>query len=104
MAFRLELSSRRNNRTHAEAEDRKLRKDPTFGGPCFEGTLQKPTGVSESSPVAGTIENSAFSEMLDAGRTREIQTNAIHKTTGCHTSALGELFIPDESEKLQAAI
>jgi hypothetical protein len=25
-------------------------------------------------------------------------------TTGCHTSALGELFIPDESEKLQAAI
>ena len=39
---------------HARAEDRKLRKDPTFGGPCFEGTLQKPTGVSESSPVAGT--------------------------------------------------
>jgi hypothetical protein len=28
----------------AEAEDRKLRKDLTFGGPCFEGTLQKPTG------------------------------------------------------------
>ncbi len=26
---------------HAEAEDRKLRKDP-IGGPCFEGTLQKP--------------------------------------------------------------
>jgi len=59
---------------HAEAEDRKLRKDPS-GGPCFEGTLQKPTGVSESSPVAGTIENSTFSESLDAGRTREIQTN-----------------------------
>ena len=39
---------------HAKAEDRKLRKDPTFGGPCFEGTLQKPTSVSESSPVAGT--------------------------------------------------
>jgi hypothetical protein len=54
--------------------------------------------------VAGTIENSAFPENLDAGRTREIQTNAIHNTTGCHTSALGELFIPDESEKLQAAI
>jgi len=59
---------------HAEAEDRKLRKDP-IGGPCFEGTLQKPTGVSESSPVAGTIENSTLSECLDAGRTREIQTN-----------------------------
>ena len=39
---------------HAKAEDRKLRKELTFGGPCFEGTLQKPTGVSESSPVAGT--------------------------------------------------
>jgi hypothetical protein len=43
------------------------------GGPYFEGTLQKPTGVSESSPVAGTIENSTFSEILDAGRTREVQ-------------------------------
>ena len=58
---------------HAEAEDRKLRKDLS-GGPCFEGTLQKPTGVSESSPGAGTIENSRLSEYLDAGRTREIQT------------------------------
>jgi hypothetical protein len=28
---------------HAEAEDRKLRKDLAFGGPCLEGTLQKPT-------------------------------------------------------------
>ena len=45
----------RNFGAHAEAEDRKLRKDPTFGGPCFEGTLQKLTGVSESSPVAGAI-------------------------------------------------
>ena len=27
---------------HAEAEDRKLRKDLAFGGPCLEGTLQKP--------------------------------------------------------------
>jgi hypothetical protein len=39
---------------HAKAEDRKLRKDLALGGPCFEGTLQKPTSVSESSPVAGT--------------------------------------------------
>jgi hypothetical protein len=37
-----------------EAEDRKLRKELAFGGPCLEGTLQKPTLVSESSPVAGT--------------------------------------------------
>jgi hypothetical protein len=41
--------------SHARAEDRKLRKDLTFGGPCLEGTLQKPTLVSESSPVAGAI-------------------------------------------------
>src|SRR5581483_5891745 len=48
-------SKRRSNSAHAEAEDRKLRKELAFGGPCFEGTLQKPTLVSESSPVAGTI-------------------------------------------------
>ncbi len=38
----------------ARAEDRKLRKELALEVPCFEGTLQKPTGVSESSPVAGT--------------------------------------------------
>jgi hypothetical protein len=27
---------------NATAEDRELRKELTFGGPCFEGTLQKP--------------------------------------------------------------
>ncbi len=27
---------------HAQAEDRKLRKELAFGGPCLEGTLQKP--------------------------------------------------------------
>jgi len=32
-----------NFSAHAEAEDRKLRKELTFGGPCLEGTLQKPT-------------------------------------------------------------
>ena len=63
MAFRLGstthrfLSARRSGR-------QKIEKRTCFGGPCFEGTLQKPTGVSESSPVAGTIENSAFSENL----------------------------------------
>src|SRR5579862_6825495 len=56
----------------AKAEDRKLRKDLTFGGPCFEGTLQKPTGVSESSPVAGTIEEFQSLYSLDAGRAREM--------------------------------
>ena len=35
---------------HARAEDRKLRKDLTFGGPCLEGTLQKPTGCFRIEP------------------------------------------------------
>ncbi len=60
IAFRFGFHKDADFAAHAEAEDRRLGKDP-FGGPCFEGTLQKPTGVSESSPVAGTIENYAFS-------------------------------------------
>ena len=50
MAFRsrMRLNSARGFSGRARAEDRKLRKELTFGGPCFEGTLQKPTGVSES--------------------------------------------------------
>jgi hypothetical protein len=67
---------KRSNPAHAEAEDRKLRKELAFGGPCFEGTLQKPTGVSESSPVAGAIEGSNPSTSLDAGRARELQKSA----------------------------
>ena len=35
---------------HAEAEDRKLRKELAFGGPCLEGTLQKPTGCFRIKP------------------------------------------------------
>jgi len=62
--------------SHAKAEDRKLGKELTFGGPCFEGTLQKPTGVSESSPVAGAIERFPSLEILDAGRARELQKSA----------------------------
>ncbi len=42
-----EIGARRSGR-------QKIEKRTCFGGPCFEGTLQKPTGVSESSPVAGT--------------------------------------------------
>ena len=61
---------------HAEAEDKKLRKELAFGGPCFEGTLRKPTGVSESSPVAGAIERPNPSSILDAGRARELQKSA----------------------------
>ena len=40
IAFRPE---KRSFSAHAEAEDRKLRKELNFGGPCFEGTLRKPT-------------------------------------------------------------
>jgi len=59
----------------AKAEDRKLRKELTFGGPCLEGTLQKPTGVSESSPVAGAIEESISSFNIRCrARTRDTQT------------------------------
>jgi len=50
MAFRL---GEHRNFGAAESGRQKIEKR-TFGGPCFEGTLQKPTGVSESSPVAGT--------------------------------------------------
>jgi hypothetical protein len=46
MAFRLDSTTHRRIGAgflgQAKAEDRKLRKDPN-GGPCFEGTLQKPT-------------------------------------------------------------
>ena len=36
--------------SHARAEDRKLRKELAFGGPCLEGTLQKPTGCFRIKP------------------------------------------------------
>ena len=55
VAFRMEV---RCFSARAEAEDRKLRKDLAFGGPCLEGTLRRPTLASESRPVAGTIEGS----------------------------------------------
>lgn len=61
---------------HTAAEDLKLRKDPAFGGPCFEGTLQNASGkpaASESNPVAGKIESDTLSENLDAGQRRELQ-------------------------------
>ena len=61
MAFRFEA----HISAQAEAEDRKLRKELTFGGPCLEGTLQKPTLVSESSPVAGaTLEGLNLSLLI----------------------------------------
>ena len=63
------LGARRSGR-------QKIEKRSLFGGPCFEGTLQKPTGVSESSPVAGAIEGFHPSRILDAGRARELQKSA----------------------------
>jgi hypothetical protein len=54
----------------------KLRKDLAFGGPCLEGTLQKPTGVSESSPVAGAIEDSILFYIRCRTRARDAQNYA----------------------------
>ena len=51
-----------------------LRKELAFGGPCLEGTLQKPTRVSESSPVAGAIEESILFKFRCRARTRDAQT------------------------------
>ena len=101
MAFRLAFihKTHADFSAHAKTEDRKLRKDLTFGGPCFEGTLQKPTGVSESSPVAGAIKGINPFKPLDAGRAREM-----HKHTSSQPHSLGSLFIADEQEKAQGGI
>jgi hypothetical protein len=56
IAFRFGPQRRRFSRHTPKRKTEKLRKDP-FGGPCFEGTLRK-LQLPESSPVAGTIENS----------------------------------------------
>jgi hypothetical protein len=61
MALRLGYG---NDSTHAEAEDRKLRKDPTFGGPCFEGTLQKLKRFRIEVPWPGRIESDTPSTIL----------------------------------------
>ena len=50
----------------------------TFGGPCLEGTLQKPAfpaeGVSESHPVAGIIKGDTPYKTLDAGQATRVAT------------------------------
>ena len=76
-----------------------MRKDP-FGGPCFEGTLQKPIGVSESSPVAGTIKSY---QALCFFRCRT-RTRVAEKRPASHTNALGSLFIADVCRKAQGGI
>ena len=53
MAFRFEALIS----AQAEAEDRKLRKELTFGGPCLEGTLQKPLLFPNQAPWPGRLEN-----------------------------------------------
>ena len=58
---------------HAEAEDRKLRKELNFGGPCFEGTLRKPTQCFRIEPRGrGDSGIQSLSKTLDAGRAREL--------------------------------
>jgi hypothetical protein len=91
MAFRFEA----HISAQGEAEDRKLRKELTFGGPCLEGTLQKPTLVSESSPVAGAIQGSNPCLNFRC-RTR---TRVAEMRPASHTNALGSLFIPIPTKK-----
>lgn len=56
-----------------EGGRQEIDKRTCFGGPCLEGTLQKPTHVSESGPVAGAIKGVYPYKTLDAGRARELQ-------------------------------
>jgi hypothetical protein len=51
MAFRFEQTTPNSAHSffgHAKAEDSKLRKDPAFGGPCFEGTLRNASGKTQT--------------------------------------------------------
>ena len=77
---------------HAKAEDRKLRKELTFGGPCFEGTLQKPNWCFRiKSRGRDDLRVLALSYIRCRTRTRVAE-----KRPARHTNALGELFIADE--------
>ena len=75
---------------HAKAEDRKLRKELTFGGPCFEGTLQKPNWCFRIKS-RGRDDLRVLALYCVRCRTR---TRVAEKRPASHTNALGELFIP----------
>jgi hypothetical protein len=93
-------------RAHGEAEDRKLRKEPAFGGPCLEGTLQKPQSANLGFRIQSRgrddcaihfFQDHAL-KSLDAGRARELQK----MRPASHTNALGSLFIAEKGRKAQA--
>lgn len=77
---------------HAKAEDRKLRKELTFGGPCFEGTLQKPNWCFRIKS-RGRDDLRILALYCIRCRTR---TRVAEKRPASHTNALGELFIADK--------
>ena len=103
---------------HARAEDKKLIKELTYGGPCLEGTLQEPAiapllnrSLVAEANFSGIYSMSAASEKIQpadsklpenikfAGRARELR-----KRPTSHPIALGLLFIPEVGEKVQGGI
>ena len=86
--------------THARAEDRKLRKELAFGGPCFEGTLRKPLFLLGFRIQSRGRDNLRAKPPIHLRcRTR---TRVAEKRPTSHTNALGELFIPEEGQRAQA--
>ena len=85
---------------HAEAEDRKLRKDLTLEVLALKVPFRNLLVVSESSPVAGTIEGSNPSNLIRC-RTR---TRVAEMRPASHTNALGELFIAEEGGFVQGKV
>ena len=72
-----------------EGGRQEIDKRTSFGGPCLEGTLQKPTRVSESSPVAGAVKGVyPYKKIRCWTRTRVAEMRP-----ASHTNALGSLFI-----------
>jgi hypothetical protein len=94
---------------HAEAEDRKLRKELTFGGPCFEGTLQKPPfplgiRLPNQVPWPGQLSAAFLAKpalLIFRCRTR---TRVAEKRPASHTNALGALFIAEEGGFVQGEV
>jgi len=83
-----------------KAEDRKLRKELALEVLALKVPFRNLLGVSEFSPVAGTISGRNALKHIDAGRARELQK----MRPASHTNALGELFIPEEGGIVQQKV
>jgi len=86
---------------HAKAEDKRLIKE-LFGGPCFEGTLQKlpvpyGTRLPNEVPWPGQLRESRPLRNLRC----QTRTRVAEKRPASHTNALGSLFIADECKFVQ---